>query len=226
MYSILLVEDDNSLGYILKEYLEIHKFIVVLAKDGEEGLFVFNRRHFDLCILDVMLPKKDGFTLAYEIKQLNEKMPVIFLTSKALKIDKLKGFKLGADDYILKPVDEEELIARIEAVMRRTNVALNNKESDCFTIGKYIFDYVNQALILGDKKQLITVKEAAVLKLLCEHKGRILDRKNTLKMLWGESDFFTRRSMDVFISHLRKYLCDDPSVEIKNIHGKGYVLNC
>jgi len=224
MNTILIVEDDNSLGYILKEYLEMHKFNIVLAKDGEEGLHLFSRRHFDLCILDVMLPKKDGFTLAYEIKQLNEKMPVIFLTSKALKIDKLKGFKLGADDYILKPVDEEELVARIEAVMRRANAAQN--EPSCFTIGKYIFDFANQTLVLANKKQSITVKEAAVLKLLCEHKGRILDRKNALKKLWGESDFFTRRSMDVFISHLRKYLCDDPNVEIKNVHGKGYVLNC
>jgi DNA-binding response OmpR family regulator len=225
MPTILLVEDDNSLGYILKEYLEMHSFTIVLAKDGEQGLQVFNRLHFDLCILDVMLPKKDGFTLAYEIKQLDENMPVIFLTSKALKIDKLKGFKLGADDYILKPVDEEELIARIEAVLRRANV-ITHKESATFTIGRYIFDYSNQTLIIGNKKQPVTAKEAAVLKLLCEHKGRILDRKNALKKLWGESDFFTRRSMDVFISHLRRYLSDDPSVEIKNVHGKGYVLNC
>ncbi len=225
MHTILIVEDDDSLGYILKEYLGMHKFTIVLAKDGEEGLDIFNRMHFDLCILDVMLPRKDGFTLAYEIKQLNEKMPVIFLTSKALKIDKLKGFKLGADDYILKPVDEEELIARIEAVLRRANPSQYN-EFSTFTIGKYIFDYNNQTLMLENKKQSITVKEAAILKLLCEHKGRILDRKNALKKLWGESDFFNRRSMDVFISHLRKYLAEDPSVEIKNVHGKGYVLNC
>src|SRR6185295_4304889 len=137
MNTILIVEDDNSLGYILKEYLEMHKFNIVLAKDGEEGLQVFSRRHFGLCILDVMLPKKDGFTLAYEIKQLNENMPVIFLTSKALKIDKFKGFRLGADEYILKPADEEELIARIEAVLRRANASQNN-EPACFNIGKYI----------------------------------------------------------------------------------------
>src|SRR5258708_3487331 len=134
MKKILIVEDDNSLGYILKEYLEMHKYNIVLAKDGEEGLEVFNRMYFDLCILDVMLPKKDGFTLAYEIKQLNEKIPVIFLTSKALKIDKLKGFKLGADDYILKPVDEEELIARIEAVLRRASPNHYNELSS-FAIG-------------------------------------------------------------------------------------------
>ena len=225
MPTILLVEDDNSLGYILKEYLEMHQFTIMLAKDGEQGLALFNRRHFDLCILDVMLPKKDGFTLAHEIKELNENMPIIFLTSKALKIDKLKGFKLGADDYIIKPVDEEELIARIEAVLRRS-ATTKTVEPVCYSIGKYLFDYPNQLLILGDKKQSITLKEAAVLKLLCEHKGRILDRKNALKKLWGESDFFTRRSMDVFISHLRKYLSEDPAIEIKNIHGKGYVLNC
>jgi DNA-binding response OmpR family regulator len=149
-------------------------------------------------------------------------MPIIFLTSKALKIDKLKGFKLGADDYITKPVDEEELIARIEAVMRRSNLTQSINEIVVFNIGKYIFDYSNQFLILGGKKQIITSKEADMLKLLCEHQGKILDRKNALKKLWGESDFFTRRSMDVFISRLRKYLSEDPSIEIKNVHGKGY----
>ena len=226
MHTILLVEDDNSLGYILKEYLQMHAFTVMLAKDGEEGLALFNRLQVDLCILDVMLPKKDGFTLAHEIKQLNENMPVIFLTAKALKIDKLKGFKLGADDYILKPVDEEELIARIEAVMRRIKPQLQNAETAIFPIGRYVFDYPNQTLHLDKKKQILTVKEAAVLKLLCEHKGKILDRKNALKKVWGESDFFTRRSMDVFISRLRKYLSEDSSIEIKNIHSKGYVLNC
>lgn len=225
MYTILLVEDDNSLGYILKEYLEMHNFNITLAKDGEEGLQLFNRQHVDLCILDVMLPKKDGFTLAQEIKQLNERMPVIFLTSKALKIDKLKGFKIGADDYIVKPVDEEELIARIEAVMRRAQGSQQN-EPVTYSIGKYSFDFTNQTLTIGNNKQAITIKEAAILKLLCEHKGRILDRKNTLKKLWGESDYFTRRSMDVFISRLRKYLSEDPSIEIKNVHGKGYVLEC
>jgi len=226
MYHILLVEDDVSLGYVLKEYLELHHFHVELAKDGEAALQVFNRLHFDLCILDVMLPKKDGFTLAYEIRQLNEKMPIIFLTAKSLKVDKLKGFNLGADDYMVKPVDEEELIARIQAVMRRVMPINKERDGRQFMIGKYFFDADNQVLMLGDQKQFITSKEAAVLKMLCEHKGRILDRKQTLKRLWGESDYFTRRSMDVFISHLRKYLGDDPSIEIKNVHGKGYVLYC
>ena len=226
MYHILLVEDDVSLGYVLKEYLELHHFQIELAKDGEAALQVFNRLHFDVCILDVMLPKRDGFTLAYEIKQLNEKMPIIFLTAKSLKVDKLKGFNLGADDYMVKPVDEEELIARIQAVMRRATPVSIERDGRQFMIGKYIFDADNQVLTLGDNKQFITSKEAAVLRMLCEHKGRILDRKQTLKRLWGESDYFTRRSMDVFISHLRKYLGDDPSIEIKNVHGKGYVLYC
>jgi DNA-binding response OmpR family regulator len=226
MYRILLVEDDTSLGYILKEYLELHQFQIELARDGEAALQAFNRSPFDVCILDVMLPKKDGFAVAHEIKQIDGKFPIIFLTAKSLKIDKLKGFKLGADDYMVKPVDEEELIARIQAVMRRAAPSLTKSEAQSFLIGKYIFDHENQVLLLGDKKQFITVKEAAVLKLLCEHKGKILDRKHALKRLWGENDYFARRSMDVFISHLRKYLGDDPAVEIKNVHGKGYILNC
>jgi DNA-binding response OmpR family regulator len=226
MFQILLAEDDESLGYILKEYLELHRFHIELAKDGEAALQAFSRSSFDICILDVMLPKKDGFAVAAGIKQLNKEMPIIFLTAKSLKIDKLKGFNLGADDYIVKPVDEEELIARIHAVMRRSIPATDGEASHQFMIGKYIFDYTNQVLLLGEKKQFITVKEAAVLKLLCEHKGRILDRKQALKSLWGESDYFTRRSMDVFISHLRKYLGDDPSIRIRNVHGKGYVLHC
>jgi DNA-binding response OmpR family regulator len=226
MYSILLVEDDVSLGYILKEYLDLHGFTIQLVKDGEAAVNACNRSHFDVCVLDVMLPKKDGFTVAAEIKQLGEKIPIIFLTARSLKVDKLKGFNLGADDYMVKPVDEEELIARIHAVLRRVYPNENEKNKQQLVIGKYIFDYHNQALILGDKKQFITVREAAILKLLYEHKGTILDRKQALKRLWGESDYFTRRSMDVFISHLRKYLADDPSIEIRNVHGKGYVLQC
>lgn len=225
MHKILLVEDDHSLGYILKEYLELNHYRVQWAKDGEAGLQLFNQKDFDLCILDVMLPKKDGFTLAGEIRQSDEMMPIIFLTSKSLKIDKLKGFKLGADDYIVKPVDEEELIARIEAVMKRMHPASNNGLKKTLAIGKYLFDYTNQMLIMGDQKQMITIREASVLKLLCDHRGQILDRKNTLKQLWGANDYFTRRSMDVFISHLRKYLSGDPAIEIKNVHGKGYILD-
>ncbi len=224
MHTILLVEDDQSLGYILTEYLELHAFRVLLAKDGEIGLKLFNMHQVDLCILDVMLPKKDGFTLAAEIKQADEKVPLIFLTSKSLKIDKLKGFKLGGDDYIVKPVDEEELIARVDAVIKRTRPTVT--PANQYRLGNYIFDPSRQELRFKNRTQIITVREAAVLKLLCERKGQILERKIALKQLWGENNYFTRRSMDVFVSHLRKYLSDDPTIEIKNIHGKGYILNC
>jgi DNA-binding response OmpR family regulator len=226
MHTILLVEDDQSLGYILTEYLELRGFRVLLAKDGEIGLKTFNAQHIDLCILDVMLPKKDGFTLASEIKQSDEKMPIIFLTSKSLKIDKLKGFKIGGDDYIVKPVDEEELIARVDAVIKRTRPSVPVPGVNQYQVGNYIFDASRQELIFKNKKQAITTREAAILKLFCERKGQVLERKLVLKQLWGESNYFTRRSMDVFVSHLRKYLSEDPAIEIKNVHGRGYVLNC
>jgi DNA-binding response OmpR family regulator len=224
MYTILLVEDDVNLGYILKEYLELHHFRIVLEKDGESAIRAFQVQPIDVCILDVMLPKKDGFTVAYEIKQINANIPLVFLTARSLKVDKLKGFNLGADDYLVKPVDEEELIARIHAVMRRVDPRSGPAESQ-YQIGEYIFDYRNQVLIRGEQRQCMTVRESAMLQLLLEHRGRILDRKQALNRLWGESDYFTRRSMDVFISHLRKYLSEDPNIEIRNVHGKGYVLN-
>lgn len=221
---ILLVEDDANLGYILKEYLQVYDFEVDWAKDGEEGLEVFKKRKYDLCILDVMMPKMDGFSLAGKIKSFAPEVPFVFLTAKALKIDKLKGFKLGADDYLVKPVDEEELIARINAIIKRSGHLQEEQQPSLFQIGAYEFDYANQSLKFNGKKQLITTKEADILKLLCIHKGNLLDRQTTLRELWGESDYFNRRSMDVFISKLRKYLSDDPSVKITNVHGKGFVL--
>lgn len=220
---ILLVEDDSNLGYILKEYLQMHDFEVSWYKDGETGLSAFNQQSYDLCILDVMMPKLDGFSLGEQIKSKQPKMPLIFLTAKALKIDKLKGFKIGADDYIVKPVDEEELIARINAIIKRSGL-IEEEEESTFHIGAYEFDYPNQSLTFEGQKQVITTKEAEVLKQLCLSKGQILDRKTTLKELWGESDYFNRRSMDVFISKLRKYLSQDPKIKITNVHGKGFVL--
>ncbi|GAB5524106.1 MAG: response regulator transcription factor [Roseivirga sp.] len=221
---ILLVEDDANLGYILKEYLHVYDFEVDWAKDGEEGLDQFKRLKYNLCILDVMMPKMDGFTLAEKIKSFAPEVPLIFLTAKALKIDKLKGFKLGADDYIVKPVDEEELIARINAIIKRSTNLQDAQQPSLFQIGQYEFDFTNQSLTRSAKKQLITTKEAEILRLLCIHKGKLLDRQTTLRELWGESDYFNRRSMDVFISKLRKYLSDDPAVKITNVHGKGFVL--
>lgn len=221
---ILLVEDDGNLGYILKEYLQVYDFDVTWMKDGEAGLEQFKRLKYDLCILDVMMPKLDGFSLAEKIKSFAPEVPLIFLTAKALKIDKLKGFKLGADDYIVKPVDEEELMARINAIIKRSGQPGPEPQPSLFQIGQYEFDYSNQALIYQGKKQLITTKEAEILRLLCINKGKLLDRQTTLRELWGENDYFNRRSMDVFISKLRKYLSKDPKVKITNVHGKGFVL--
>lgn len=221
---ILLVEDDESLGYILSEYLSMLGYSVQLATNGEEGLRLFKSSSFDICILDVMMPKKDGFTLASDIRALNETVPIAFLTAKSLKVDKLKGFKIGADDYIVKPVDEEELAARIKAIINRTQRS-EISSPKVYTLGKYQFDYKNQQISIGEKYTRITQKEADILKALCDHQGKILDRKDTLRQLWGDSDYFKRRSMDVFISRLRKYLRDDPSISIENVHGRGFILH-
>lgn len=222
MNHILLIEDDQSLGYILKEYLQMHDFRLTWAQDGEEGLHKFQTGGYDLCLLDVMMPKKDGFTLAEEIKALDPQMPLIFLTAKSMKIDKLKGFKTGADDYIVKPVDEEELIARIQAVLRRTSGTKPVPEQ--YTIGRFTFHPKKQQLIHADETFQLTQKESKVLEMLSRDQGELVERDLILRALWGESNYFKRRSMDVFISKLRKYLDLDPSVRINNVHGKGFVL--
>ncbi len=226
MGRILLVEDDDSFGYILKEYLEINDFQVTWAKDGEEGLKTFEQGVYDLCILDVMMPLKDGYTLAKEIQDHDPDVPFIFLTAKALKIDKLKGFRLGCDDYVVKPIDEELFIARVKAIIKRTapDAENGNGKTTTHRIGKYLFDYTNQALIVDSNVQRLTTKEAKLLQLLCEKKNQVLDRNKALKLVWGESDFFNRKSMDVFIHKLRKYLEEDPTVKITNVHGKGFIL--
>lgn len=225
MGNILLVEDDESFGYILKEYLEINDFTVNWCTDGEKGLKAFIQGVYDLCILDVMMPVKDGFTLAREIQEHDPDVPFIFLTAKALKVDKLKGFRLGCDDYVVKPIDEELFIARVKAIIKRTSSDIENGgKQHTYQIGKYLFDHTNQALILGEQVQRLTIKEAKVLQLLCEKKNQVLDRNKALKTVWGESDFFNRKSMDVFIHKLRKYLEDDPDVKITNVHGKGFIL--
>lgn len=223
MGKILLVEDDESFGYILKEYLEINDFSVTLATDGQDGLKHFQRSTFDLCLLDVMMPLKDGFTLAKEIRDEDPEIPFIFLTAKALKVDKLKGFRLGCDDYIVKPIDEELLIARIKALIKRASAERLNGKAH-YQIGRYSFDFNNQALTFEKETKRLTDKEAKILQLLCENKHEVLDRNKALKSVWGQSDFFNRKSMDVFIHKLRQYLKDDPSVQIVNVHGKGFIL--
>jgi DNA-binding response OmpR family regulator len=222
MNRILLVEDDHNLGYILKEYLQMHNFVVGWEKDGEMGAKRFQDETFDIAILDVMMPKKDGFTLAEEMKRIDPLFPVIFLTAKSLKVDKLKGFKLGCDDYIVKPVDEEELIARIQAVLKRSKSKLSDQEA--FVIGKFILYPRNQQLCLGETIQKLSQKEAKILEMLCNAPGELIESDHILKALWGENTYFHRRSMDVFISKLRKYLSTDQHVKISNVHGKGYIL--
>ena len=225
MKTILLVEDSQTLGYILSEYLEMNDFKVIWAKDGNEGLDCFQKNTVDLCILDVMMPEQDGFTLAKNIKGLNRTMPLIFLTAKSLKTDKLKGFRLGADDYIVKPIDEELLVARVQAVLNRTEAqtTLNTKET--YHIGQYVFDYDAQVLERYNQSQKLSQREAEVLRMLCMNKNQVMKRDLALKQIWGDNDYFTRRSMDVFISKLRKYLQHDPAVKITNIHGKGFILS-
>ena len=220
---LLLVEDNDSLGYILSEYLRMNNYQVTRARNGREGWKLFRNERFDLCILDVMMPDMDGFTLAEKLKSLNTAIPLIFLTAKSLKVDVLKGFRLGADDYIKKPVDEEELLARIEAVLARSRPDPLN--DTVYTIGDYTFDVANQRLTHAGEDKFLTEMEAQLLQLLCEAKGNLLPRKKVLQDIWGKSDYFTRRSMDVFISKLRKYLAKDDRVAITNVHGSGFILS-
>ncbi len=220
---LLLVEDDNTLGYILKEYLEMKNFSVTWVRNGLEGLEAFKEQHFDLCIVDVMMPEMDGFTVAEKIKTSEEGIPLLFLTAKSLKIDILKGFSLGADDYIIKPVDEEELVARIKAVLRRSEQP--NQKREIFEVGDYAFDSKNQKLTYQGEEKYLTEREAQLLRLLCLNKGNLLSRQYVLKNIWGKSDYFNRRSMDVFISKLRKYLSKDQRIQITNVHGSGFILS-
>ena len=223
---ILLVEDDENLGFVTKDNLEITGFNVTWAKGGEAGFEAFCKGDFDLCILDVMLPKKDGFQLGKEIKAVNESTPIIFLTAKSLDPDKVQGFKIGADDYITKPFNMELLTLRIKALLKRyfSGETNNNDEKDVFKIGKYSFHFKNQELIIGNENKHLTKKEAEILRLLCLNKNQLLTRELTLKIIWGENDYFKGRSMDVFITKLRKYLKADERIEIINVHGAGFKL--
>ena len=220
---ILLCEDDENLGMLLREYLQAKGFSTELCADGELGYKAFLKTKFDICVLDVMMPKKDGFTLAKEIRNSNQDIPIIFLTAKTLKEDILEGFKIGADDYITKPFSMEELVFRIEAIIRRTK-GKKNKESTVYRIGQFTFDTQKQLLCLGDEQRKLTTKENELLALLCSHANEILQRDFALKTIWIDDNYFNARSMDVYITKLRKHLKDDPQIEIINIHGKGYKL--
>ncbi len=222
---ILLAEDDENLGMLLKEYLQAKGYETVLFTDGDHAYKGFITDHFDLCLLDIMMPVKDGFTLAREIRQLNSDIPIIFLTAKSMKEDVFEGFRIGADDYITKPFSMEELLFRIEAILRRTKPGQGENQNQ-FRIGKYLFDANKQELTFGNQVQKMTTKESELLRLLCNNKNKILERNFALRTIWMDDNYFNARSMDVYITKLRKYLKDDPSVEIINIHGKGYKLIC
>jgi DNA-binding response OmpR family regulator len=222
---ILLTEDDLNLGQLLQEYLVAKGFVVEWAKNGEEGLSFFSKKKFDVCILDVMMPKKDGFTLAKEIRLKNKQIPLIFLTAKSLKEDTITGLQLGADDYITKPFSMEELLLRIKGILRRIQHNQDQAaEIQVFTIGKYTFDVATQSLKTQDKTQKLTGKETELLRLLSLNLNQTLDRSLALKLIWQDDSYFNARSMDVYITKLRKYLKDDPKLEIINIHGIGYRL--
>ncbi|MBN8652403.1 MAG: response regulator transcription factor [Cytophagales bacterium] len=218
---ILLTEDDPNLGFVIKDNLEQKGYAVTLCTNGEDGFNQFNQSHYDLCILDVMMPKKDGFTLAKEIRSHNQQVPILFVTAKSMQEDKIEGFKQGGDDYIVKPFSMEELCLRIEVFLRRS---VPQQQVQNFTLGDFQFDCTNFTLLHNSGEKSLTQKEAEVLKLLCKNKDRVLKREEILNAVWGNDDYFLGRSMDVFISKLRKYLKDDPRVQIVNYHGVGFKL--
>ncbi len=222
---ILLVEDETNLGNLLKEYLAAKGFETVLATDGQEGFNVFSKERFDLCILDIMLPLKDGHTLAKEIRQAKEGMPIIFLTAKSLPDDRIEGFKSGADDYLTKPFNMEELLLRVQAVLKRSsNLPSLHEKDHHFDIGNYHFDSTRQMLSLNGTDKKLTSKESELLRLLALNINQTLDRTFALKTIWGDDSYFNARSMDVYITKLRKYLKEDKRLEILNVHGKGFKL--
>ena len=221
--NILLCEDDENLGMLLREYLQSKGYNTELCPDGDAGYKTFLKGKFDICIFDLMMPKKDGFTRAKEIRSINSDIPIMFLTAKTLKEDILEGFKIGADDYITKPFSMEELTLSKEAIIRRVH-GKKNSEVTMYKIGRFTFDTKKQILSIGERSTKLTTKESELLNLLCVHQNEILQRDFALKAIWIDDNYFNARSMDVYITKLRKHLRDDDTVEIINIHGKGYKL--
>ncbi|MCC7331288.1 MAG: response regulator transcription factor [Flavobacteriales bacterium] len=219
---ILLAEDDMNLGNLLSDYLKAKGFDTVLAKNGDEAFTFFAKGGFQLCLLDVMMPIKDGFTVAKEIRKVNETIPIIFLTAKSMKEDTLQGFSSGADDYITKPFSMEELLARINAVLRRYIPQQTEELATTFTIGSYQFDYQRRILSNSGNEHKLTSKENELLRLLCLNQGKMLERTFALKAIWEDDNYFNARSMDVYIAKLRKLLQEDSRIEIMNVHGRGF----
>lgn len=224
-YKIFLVEDDKNFGMVLKSYLEVQGFLVFLFEDGARAISNFRNNEYDICILDVMLPSIDGFSIAREIRLINETIPLFFLTAKVMKEDMMKGFLLGADDYITKPFDSEVLLCKIKAILKRHCTQKEVAEQEEYTIGKYIFNNRFRTLQKDNEIQKLSPKESCLLQLMCKNINNITSRELALKSIWGDDNYFTTRSMDVFVTKLRKYLKDDPLVEISNIHGNGYILS-
>ena len=223
-HRVLLLEDDANLGAVLQEHLQMQGFTVTLCIDGVKGLEAFKADEFDICLVDIMMPRKDGFSFARDVRSVDSEIPLIFLTAKAMKEDKIQGFKIGCDDYVTKPFSIEELMLRIRAVMRRRGKPDESEMPTSFEIGSYTFDYPRQSLARNKEQRRLTPREADLLRLLCKSVNRTVRREDALKEIWDDDGYFAGRSMDVFISKLRKYLKDDPRVEILGIHGKGVRL--
>jgi DNA-binding response OmpR family regulator len=221
---ILLAEDDNNLGVLLRNYLIAKNYDANLCINGREALELFQKNEFNICIIDIMMPEMDGLTFAKELRKINKDIPIIFLTARNQKEDIIEGFKTGADDYITKPFSMEELLYRIEAILRRVTEPVVHKKEEQYTIGEYSFDTLKQFLTFKDHTIKLTTKESELLELLCRHKNEILERNYALKAIWIDDNYFNARSMDVYITKLRKYLKKDPSIKILNVHGKGYKL--
>lgn len=225
--NILFVEDDPNMSMILKDYLEMIGYTVDHAPDGEKGVKLFSKKTYQLIILDIMMPKKDGFTAAKEIREINQLVPIIFLTAKNLKEDRIKGFQVGCDDYITKPFSTEELSLRMKAILKRSAMAGQSPSESVnkpFEVGEFIFDSANLTLKHNESERVLTRKESGLLKLLCMYRNNLLPREVAMESIWGENDYFIGRSMDVFIAKLRKYLKPDPNVKISNVHGIGFKL--
>ena len=219
---ILLVEDDVNLGLVISDHLKSADYDVVCAEDGVEGLVKFNEGDFNLCILDVMLPKLDGFSLAQDIRKVNAEIPILFLTAKSMTEDKIKGFEAGGDDYLTKPFSIQEFQLRVKALLKRVRIEPKEVEEMVFSIGNYTYDTENQVLSINNLPKTLTKKEAKILKLLYRHKNQVISREIILKGVWGQDDYFVVRSLDVFITKLRKYFSDDSRIIISNLHGVGF----
>jgi DNA-binding response OmpR family regulator len=222
---IFLVEDDTNFGGVLKSYLEIQGFDVTLMEDGAKAINNFRYNKYDMCILDVMLPGMDGFAIAREIRLINEGIPLFFLTAKGMIDDVLKGFKLGADDYIIKPFETEVLLCKIRAILKRHGIQKEKSAREEYQLGKFMFNCTFRTLCAGKQTFRLSPKESCLLELMCKNMNKVTSRETALKTIWGDENYFTTRSMDVFITKLRKYLKEEPRVEISNLHGNGYILS-